>query len=52
MSEEKKQWFELWFDSPLYHILYKNRNQEEANQFIDNVVKSNASSEKWTDYTV
>jgi SAM-dependent methyltransferase len=39
MSEEKKQWFELWFDSPLYHILYKNRNQEEANQFIDNVVK-------------
>ena len=39
MSEQKKQWFELWFDSPLYHILYKNRNQEEANQFIDNIVK-------------
>lgn len=39
MSEQKKQWFELWFDSPLYHILYKNRNQEEANLFIDNIVK-------------
>jgi len=39
MSEQKKQWFELWFDSPLYHILYKNRNQEEAAQFIDNIVE-------------
>ncbi len=38
-TEQKKQWFELWFDSPLYHILYKHRNQEEANLFIDNVVK-------------
>jgi SAM-dependent methyltransferase len=38
-TEQKKQWFELWFDSPLYHILYKNRNQEEANLFIDNLVK-------------
>ena len=39
MQEEKKQWFELWFDSPLYHILYKHRNQDEANHFIDNVIK-------------
>ena len=39
MAEEKKQWFELWFDSPLYHILYKNRNQEEANLFMDNVIR-------------
>lgn len=39
MPEDKKQWFELWFDSPLYHILYKNRNQDEANQFIDTIVK-------------
>ena len=39
MSEQKKQWFELWFDSPLYHILYKNRNQDEANNFIDNILK-------------
>ncbi|MBK6274169.1 MAG: hypothetical protein IPF58_05400 [Saprospirales bacterium] len=40
MQEEKKQWFELWFDSPLYHILYKHRNQDEANHFIDNVIKT------------
>lgn len=39
MAEQQKQWFELWFDSPLYHILYKNRNQEEANLFIDTVLK-------------
>lgn len=39
MSEQKKQWFELWFDSPLYHVLYKNRNQDEANHFIDDVIK-------------
>ncbi len=38
MSEQKKRWFELWFDSPLYHVLYKNRNEEEAQHFIDNVV--------------
>lgn len=38
MSDTQKDWFELWFDSPLYHILYKNRNQEEANNFIDNLV--------------
>ena len=39
MSAENKQWFELWFDSPFYHILYKNRNQDEANQFIDNIIE-------------
>ncbi|MFN8284366.1 MAG: class I SAM-dependent methyltransferase [Chitinophagales bacterium] len=39
METETKQWFELWFDSPLYHILYKHRNQDEANMFIDNVLK-------------
>lgn len=39
MSEQKKQWFELWFDSPLYHILYQNRNEEEAHHFIDTIIK-------------
>lgn len=38
MAEESKQWFERWFDSPLYHILYKNRNQDEAHLFIDNLL--------------
>lgn len=33
------QWFEVWFDSPYYPILYKNRNQEEAKLFIDNLTQ-------------
>lgn len=28
-------WFTSWFDSPYYHILYKNRDLEEAERFID-----------------
>ena len=27
-------WFETWFDTPYYHILYKDRNYEEAENFI------------------
>lgn len=29
-----KQWFETWFDSPYYHLLYANRSAEEAEKFI------------------
>lgn len=32
MSEE---WFQSWFDSPYYHLLYSHRNDEEAHRFID-----------------
>lgn len=32
-------WFEEWFDSPYYHVLYKNRDEKEACYFIDNLVK-------------
>lgn len=35
---DNKQWFEEWFDSPYYHILYKNRNHQEAEQFIDTLL--------------
>ena len=31
-------WFINWFDSPYYHILYKDRNEKEARIFIDNLV--------------
>ncbi|MGB3946904.1 MAG: class I SAM-dependent methyltransferase [Bacteroidia bacterium] len=34
-----KCWFENWFNSPYYHILYKNRNDKEAEFFIDNIVQ-------------
>lgn len=32
-----EEWFENWFDTEYYHILYKNRNQEEAELFIQNL---------------
>jgi SAM-dependent methyltransferase len=28
------EWFASWFDSPYYHMLYRNRNEQEANDFI------------------
>lgn len=31
------KWFESWFDTPYYHILYKNRDKDEAALFIDNL---------------
>lgn len=32
------EWFSEWFDSPYYHILYKNRDEEEAKFFISNLI--------------
>ena len=32
-------WFETWFDSPYYHLLYGNRSQEEAQLFITNLIQ-------------
>jgi ubiquinone/menaquinone biosynthesis C-methylase UbiE len=32
-------WFANWFDSPYYHTLYKNRDEKEAQVFIDNLVQ-------------
>lgn len=32
-------WFETWFDTPYYHILYKNRDFAEAENFISLLVK-------------
>ncbi|MBK8493411.1 MAG: methyltransferase domain-containing protein [Saprospirales bacterium] len=29
------EWFQTWFNSPYYHILYKNRDEKEAHAFID-----------------
>ena len=31
------EWFNLWFNSPYYYILYKNRNDIEAKRFIDKI---------------
>ena len=32
-----QNWFETWFNSPYYHLLYNNRNEDEAKFFIDNL---------------
>lgn len=34
----KNEWFESWFDTKYYHILYKNRNTSEAETFIKNLI--------------
>jgi SAM-dependent methyltransferase len=31
---EEKEWFSTWFDSPYYHILYAQRDEQEAADFI------------------
>ena len=38
INEKNKEWFENWFDSPYYHILYKQRDFCEAELFIDNLI--------------
>lgn len=35
---EKSEWFEEWFDTPFYHILYQNRNESEAAAFIQKLM--------------
>ncbi len=32
-------WFAEWFNTPYYHILYKNRDYKEAQEFITNLLK-------------
>ncbi|MFV8326299.1 class I SAM-dependent methyltransferase [Flavobacterium sp. ZS1P14] len=32
-----ENWYTSWFDSPYYHILYKERNYREAQVFMDNL---------------
>lgn len=37
---DKAEWFEEWFDTPFYHILYQNRDEEEAATFVDNLIQT------------
>ncbi|NBU90351.1 MAG: SAM-dependent methyltransferase, partial [Flavobacteriia bacterium] len=34
----QKEWFAEWFNTEYYHILYQDRNEEEANRFISNLI--------------
>ncbi|MFD2518847.1 class I SAM-dependent methyltransferase [Salinimicrobium flavum] len=38
MELAEKYWFSSWFDTPYYHILYKDRNDDEARDFMKNLV--------------
>lgn len=35
MQKDTKSWFASWFDSPFYHILYKDRDESEAALFME-----------------
>jgi SAM-dependent methyltransferase len=37
LNPNSSNWFASWFDTPYYHILYKDRNYREAQIFIDNI---------------
>ncbi len=39
MTKDTAPWFTSWFDTPFYHILYKDRNHAEAKQFMDNLTE-------------
>ncbi len=34
----QENWFKDWFNSPYYHILYKNRDESEAMNVIDKII--------------
>lgn len=35
----KEKWYASWFDTPYYHILYKDRDYTEAQHFMDNLTQ-------------
>jgi len=35
---KEKEWFENWFDTSFYHILYDYRNDDEAKLFMSNLI--------------
>ena len=37
MTKDTTAWFASWFDTPFYHILYKDRDYTEAQLFMDNL---------------
>ncbi len=41
MSElpQKNEWFDEWFNSPYYHILYRHRDEQDAGHFLENIIR-------------
>lgn len=38
MHQQEEEWFSTWFDSPYYHLLDKNRDNQEAQVFMDTLI--------------
>jgi SAM-dependent methyltransferase len=36
-NKKEEKWFASWFDTKYYHILYKDRDYKEAQDFMDNL---------------
>ncbi|HET8810526.1 MAG TPA: class I SAM-dependent methyltransferase [Flavobacteriaceae bacterium] len=39
MATPTQSWYSSWFDTPYYHILYKDRDHNEAHDFMRNLVR-------------
>ena len=37
LDNTTEKWYASWFDTPYYHILYKDRDYNEAQRFMDNL---------------
>ena len=36
---QQKEWFSSWFDTKYYTLLYRNRNDDEAKEFVRQLMK-------------
>jgi len=39
MQKDKNNWYTSWFDTPYYHILYKERDETEAAYFMNRLMQ-------------
>jgi SAM-dependent methyltransferase len=37
--DKQEEWFDKWFDSPYYHLLYEHRDEDEAALFLENLFR-------------
>lgn len=40
IDSEFKEWYQNWFNTEYYHILYGNRSNTEASSFVDNLLSA------------
>ncbi|POY36106.1 SAM-dependent methyltransferase [Solitalea longa] len=51
MPDKQQKWYQNWFNSPYYHILYNKRDEREAEHLMDNLCEylTPSSSERMLD---